>query len=236
MQQELILEYGIGMSVYIMMVLSFLPLVILLGIFCFAIPGFKLHYGLVATVVGLFSLIPIVIIQHFVLKLPVFTDNTLVAALITVLVFNGLIEETVKMFSLLILPHKKLNFATFFSLCIIVGLSLGCFETVIYLFSGYHNIEVRSLTAVVMHSLCCGLSGIYVWTWRNPVEKANGTKSPYVQPFVWAIILHGAYNFFAGFSGGFYWFSIVAIVLTALECRIWYRKVLGLDEATGTTP
>lgn len=229
MQQKLILEYGIGMSVYVMMGLSFLPLVILLGIFCFAIYGFKLRYGLVATLVGLFSLIPIVIIQHFVLKLPVFTDNTLIAVLITVMVFNGLIEETVKMFSLLILPHKKLNFATFFSLSIIAGLALGCFETVIYLFSGHHNVEVRTITAVAMHSLCCGLSGIYVWTWRNPVEKPNGTKAPYVQPFVWATVLHGVYNFFAGFSTSFWWFSIAAIILTALECRIWYRKANGSE-------
>jgi len=224
------------MSVYIMMALSFLPLVILLGFFCFAIPGFKFHYGLVATLVGLFSLIPIVIIQHFVLKLPVFTDNTLISALITVMVFNGLIEETVKMFSLLILPHKKLNFATFFSLSIIAGLALGCFETVIYLFSGHHNVEVRTVTAVAMHSLCCGLSGIYVWTWRNPVEKVSGKVAPMVAPFVWATVLHGVYNFFAGFSTSFWWFSIAAIALTALECRIWYRKALGLDEATGANP
>lgn len=218
------------MSIYVMMGLSFLPLVAFLVIFCLAVPGFKLRYGLASTLVGLFSLIPIVVVQYFVLKLPVFMDNSLLEALITVMVFNGLVEETVKMFSLLLLPHKKTGFGAFFAMSLVSGLSLGCFETVIYLFAGYQNIQLRSLTAVAMHSFCAGLSGIYVWTWRNPVERGGGKKIPLVMPFVLAVVLHGVYNFFAGFSGGFWWFSVVAILMAALECRIWYKKVAGDDE------
>lgn len=218
------------MSVYVMMGLSFVPLVAFFVIFCLAVPGFKLRYGLASTLVGLFSLIPIVVVQYFVLKLPDFTDHSLVEALVTVMVFNGLVEETVKMFSLLLLPHKKVGFGTFLAMSLISGLALGCFETVIYLFSGYQNVQLRSLTAVVMHSLCGGLSGIYVWTWRNPVERAPGKKVPLVMPFVLAVVLHGVYNFFAGFSGVFWWFSVVAILMAALECRIWYKKAAGDEE------
>ncbi len=217
------------MSVYAMMGLSFLPLVVFLVLFCLAVPGFKVRYGLASTLLGLLSLVPIVIIQNLVGGLPVFTANTMISALITVMVFNGLIEETVKMFSLLLLPHRKTGFAAFFAMAFICGLSLGCFETIIYLFSGYHNIETRTLTAVLMHSFCAGLSGIYVWTWRNPVEKPDGTRSPMVMPFVLSTLLHGVYNFFAGFGGWFYWFSIVAIIMSALECRIWFRRASGVD-------
>lgn len=217
------------MSVYAMMGLSFLPLVVFLVVFCLVVPGFKVRYGLASTLLGLLSLVPIVIIQNLVGGLPVFTANTMISALITVMVFNGLIEETVKMFSLLLLPHRKTGFAAFFAMAFICGLSLGCFETIIYLFSGYHNIETRTLTAVLMHSFCAGLSGIYVWTWRNPVEKPDGTRSPMVMPFVLSTLLHGVYNFFAGFGGWFYWFSIVAIIMSALECRIWFRRASGVD-------
>lgn len=217
------------MSVFVLMGLSFVPLVFFLVLFCLAVPGFKVCYGLGSTLVGLFSLIPIVVVQYFVLKLPDFTDHSLVEALVTVMVFNGLVEETVKMLSLLLLPHKKMGIGVFLAMSLISGLALGCFETVIYLFSGYQNIQIRSLTAVAMHSLCGGLSGIYVWTWRNPVEKAPGKKVPLVMPFVLAVVLHGVYNFFAGFSGGFWWFSVVAILMAALECRIWYRKAAGMD-------
>lgn len=217
------------MSVFVLMGLSFVPLVFFLVLFCLAVPGFKVRYGLGSTLVGLFSLIPIVILQYLVLKMPVFSKDTLLSVLITVMVFNGLVEEMVKMFSLLLLPHKKMGIGVFLAMSLISGLALGCFETVIYLFSGYQNIQIRSLTAVAMHSLCGGLSGIYVWTWRNPVKKAPGKKVPLVMPFVLAVVLHGVYNFFAGFSGGFWWFSVVAILMAALECRIWYRKAAGMD-------
>ena len=216
------------MSVYAMVGLSFLPLVIFLTIFRLAVSGFKVWYGLVATLVGLFSLVPIVIVQYFLLlQLPVFTDNTLMEMFLTVMVFNGLIEETVKMFTLVLLPHRKPGFSAFLAMTFMCGLALGCFETIIYLFSGYHNIETRTLTAVLMHSFCAILSGIYVWTWRHPVERADGGRAPMVMPFVLATILHGVYNFFAGIDGWLYWFSIVAIVMAALECRIWYHRALG---------
>lgn len=218
------------MSVYVMMGLSFLPLAAFLVIFCLAVPGFKLRYGLASTLVGLFSLIPIVVVQYFILRMPIFSGNTLLSALITVMVFNGLVEETVKMLSLLLLPHKKIGFGAFFAMSLVSGLTLGCFETVIYLFAGYQNIQIRSLTAVVIHSFCAGLSGIYVWTWRHPAERSGGKKGSLITPFVLAVVLHGAYNFFAGFSGIFWWFSVVAILMAALECRIWYKKVAGDDE------
>ena len=134
----MLLQYGIGMSVYVMMGLSFLPLILIFLIFAFSLPGFKIRYGLIAILLGLLSLIPIVIIQSIVRNIPVFTNTTLVSALITVMVFNGFIEESVKMLTLNLLPHKKTSFSTFFALSLMAGLDLGYFETVIYLFSGYH--------------------------------------------------------------------------------------------------
>ena len=225
----MLLQYGIGMSVYVMMGLSFLPLILIFLIFAFSLPGFKIRYGLIAILLGLLSLIPIVIIQSIVRNIPVFTNTTLVSALITVMVFNGFIEESVKMLTLNLLPHKKTSFSTFFALSLMAGLALGCFETVIYLFSGYHEVELRTVTAVAMHSLCTSLSGVFVWTWRNPVVTTDGKKKPFFQPYVWAVILHGSYNFFAGFSGFYRWFSVATIILTALECRIWFQKILNVN-------
>ena len=58
------------------------------------------------------------------------------------------------------------------------------------------------------------------------MERDGGKKVPLVMPFVLAVVLHGIYNFFAGFNGLFWWFSVVAILMAALECRIWYRQVV----------
>lgn len=222
------------MSVYVMMGLSFLPLILISVIFAFSLSGFKIRYGLVAILLGLLSLIPIVIIQSIVRNIPVFTNTTLVSALITVMVFNGFIEESVKMLILNLLPHKKTSFATFFALSFMAGLTLGCFETVIYLFSGYHEVELRTVTAVAMHCLCASLSGVSVWTWRNPVVTVDGRKKLFFQPYLWAVILHGSYNFFAGFSGFYRWFSIATIILTALECRIWFKKIQDWNSSTAS--
>ena len=91
------------------------------------------------------------------------------------------------------------------------GLALGCFESVIYLVSGYENIGLRLVTAVMLHTACAGLGGIFVWSVKNKRTK--------VLPFIFAIILHGVYNYFAGFSTSIRWFSIVIIVLAFIECR-----------------
>lgn len=204
------------MNIYVFILLCFVPLIICFTLFCIAIPGFKVRYGLWASLLGLLSLIPIAFVQFFILNLPIFTANTLISVLVTALIFNGLIEESLKMLCMLFLPFKKVGFPAFFTMSMLSGLALGCFETVVYLFAGHQEIGIRLVTAVMIHMLCAGLSGIYVWTFKS--------KKPRTTPFVFAAVLHGIYNFFAGFSGNYRWFSVLAIVMAALECRIWYMK------------
>ena len=215
------------MSLVLSIGLCILLPAIFLGIFCIAVPEFKFRWGLWSAVTGLFSLIPITFIQFFILSLPIFTAQTIGAVLVTAIIFNGLIEETVKMLCMLLLPYKKQSFPAFFCQTLICGLSLGCFETIIYLFAGFQEIGLRLVTAVVIHTFCAGLSGCYLWSFRK--------KSPRTMPFVYAAALHGVYNFFAGFTGFFWWFSVLAILLTLLECRIWYQKIM-LPPATAKSP
>ncbi len=213
-----------GMNLYVSLLLCFVPLIAFFIIFCAAVPGFKMRYGIWAALLGLLSVIPIAFVQFFVLSLPVFTANTLAAVLITALIFNGLIEESIKMLCMLFLPAKKTPFSVFFTMALFCGLSLGCFEAVIYLIAGYHQIGLRLVTAVIIHMLCAGLSGVYVWSFRK--------KRTRTLPFVYAAALHGIYNFFAGFSGGYRWFAVIAILFAAVECRIWYTKTLSAQNGT----
>ena len=209
--------YVYYMMLYVYMGLCFVPVIALFSIFCIFVPGFKIRHGLISTLLGLFALLPITVVQYFILNLPIFSGNTLLSVLVTALIFNGLIEESTKMTCMLFLPKKNISFQTFFAMSILAGLSLGAFETLIYLFSGFHNVGIRTITALLVHTFCAGLSGIFLWTLRN---KPTNT---YI--FVVAVVLHGIYNFFAGFSGGFKWFSVIAIFLAAIECRIWYVKI-----------
>ena len=196
--------------------MCFLPLLLCFFICCVSVVGFKFRYGLWYSFLGLISVIPIALVQFFILNLPIFTANTLISVLVTAMIFNGLVEESLKMISMFFLPSKKVDFPVFFSMALLTGLALGCFETVIYLFAGQQEIGLRMITAVLIHTFCAGLSGCYVWFFRK--------RQPKNTPFIFAALLHGAYNFFAGFSGSYRWFAILAIIMAGLECRIWYVK------------
>ena len=45
--------------------------------------------------------------------------------------------------------------------------------------------------------------------------------------FVLAVLLHGIYNYFAGFKmdSMFFWFSLVVVLVAVVECRIRYREM-----------
>jgi len=202
---------------FLLILTCFIPTILFFLIFLFAIKDFKIRYGLLSIFLGLLCLIPIAILQYFLIKFSIFNANTLFSALITALFFNSLVEETMKMFAIQLFPAKKLNIQVFFAMALLTGLALGCFESIIYLLGGQQQIWQRIITAVLLHASCAGLSSIAVWS----SKQGKGKKTP----FILAILLHGIYNFFAGFSGGFWWFSIVAILLTVLECRIWYKKI-----------
>ena len=217
------------MNIFALFALSFLPLVVVFFLFVILVPGQKkVRYGILACILGLFAVVPTSLVQHFILNLPIFTASTVVNLLVTAIIFNGLIEESVKMFFLSFLPFKKLNLSFYFCCALLAGMTLGSFESIIYVvkkISGaaeplgtqavLNLLVARAFTSVLIHTFCAGLSGLYLWMFKK--------KQTHVLPFVWAVLLHGVYNFFAGFSNNFYWFAVIAILLAILECRIWYK-------------
>jgi hypothetical protein len=96
------------MNIFALFALSFLPLVVVFFLFVILVPGQrKVRYGILACILGLFAVVPTSLVQHFILNLPIFTASTVVNLLVTAIIFNGLIEESVKMFFLSFLPFKK---------------------------------------------------------------------------------------------------------------------------------
>ena len=224
------------MNILAFYALCFIPLVALFLIFTIVIDGLKLRYGLFACVLGLVAVLPIAFVQYFVLNLPIFNTETFMSLLITAVLFNGVIEESLKMLFMLLLPQKKMPRAAFFCCALLFGLALGTFESIIYLVRSVQNsslpvglaaasklVLLRMGTAVLIHTFCAGLSGLYIWSFKNHASHAA--------PFIYAALLHGVYNFFAGFASNYRYFSIIAILFTLLECRIWYR-VLTKEESS----
>ncbi len=131
------------------------------------------------------------------------------------LFFTALIEELVKTLSLYLLPRKKLTLQSFFPLAIIVGVTLGSFETIAYQTTAWQSILLRTVTAVLLHAVCTGLASFFVWTRQRNTKKTS--------PLAMAIIIHTSYNYFASFTGMFLqWFMLVCIALGIVLCSIQY--------------
>ena len=152
-----------------------------------------------------------------------FASVNLPGRLIKGLLINGIIEESAKMAFLFLLPAKKSKLSAFFSYAVLCGLTLGCLETLIYLIYGNRSITLRLFTAVVMHTFCAGLSGLFVYCIKRRQELAD--KSLLWLPFALAVLFHGLYNYFAGIYGTLHYFAYAVIAATILECKLRYQSV-----------
>ncbi|WP_407397958.1 PrsW family glutamic-type intramembrane protease [Treponema sp.] len=196
-----------------------LPLLAVFACMLILVKEFKFLSGVFSILLGLFAVVPIAAIQFTIDYYHLVSANSLSQVLLKSLLINGVVEETIKMLLLFTLS-KKHNLSSFFACALLSGLALGCFESLVYLVSGIQNIGLRMLTAVVIHTTCAGLSGLFVYSIKNESTK--------VLSFVLAVLLHGIYNYFAGFKmdSFFFWFSLVVVLVALVECRIRYRALV----------
>ena len=224
--------------------LCFLPLIIAILIFSTAFK-LKLFHQLIAVLLGLAAVLPISVIQYFMPAIPGLNLSLVLRALLKSLLLYGLVEELFKTLVIFILPHKLYDSdlendasengrLSFLLLAFVTGLSLGCFESVVYYFDHlqiansrgatllYGQIAVRIFTADIIHITCTGLCGLFVYSCRN--------KPRHLSCLVAAVFLHGIYDFFAGFSNGLRWFALAVVLMSIAECRIKYTSLKNVDK------
>lgn len=200
--------------------ICFVPLLIMAAVFLLTMKNLKVLQVLTAILSGLLALIPIAAIQYYGAKLPFLAANTLLNMVLVAFILNGLVEEGLKSVSMLLMPWKKTDLPTFTAAAILQGFALGSFEAVIYLLTGNHDISLRLATAAVIHALCAGLSGLFIWTVHQ--------KQTRVRPLIAAILIHGIYNYFAG-STQFWWLSIITILYAVIRLRFFYQQIKNPD-------
>ena len=204
------------MNLFASIGICLVPLFLLSIVFLLCIKKLSVLHFLLSIFLGLFAIIPVTVIQFFLMKLPIFTAENLLSVFVITFIFNGLIEESLKMTSGFFLPFKKMSFGSFIACGIIIGCAFGTFENIVYLVSGAKNISLRFFTSLVIHCCCAGLSSIYVWSFKN--------KNPKIFCFILAVLLHGLYNFFAG-SEKFWWLSIVTIIYAIVKVKFSFDKI-----------
>lgn len=218
------------MNVYIALVLCFLPLILSFVLFklCSKI---KISTELIASLAALFCVLPASFIQFLLVYYShdkgAF-DTQIVPLFFKCLVFNGLVEEGVKLLFLLFIPRKNTKFSHYFIAAVLFGIAFGCFESVIYFLKHlqsakangaqliYHLIFLRMGSAVLVHTFCSALIGIFIWSCKE--------KHVDVLSLIFPVVLHGLYDFFLNFTNWIQWFSIAAILIIILEARIRYEK------------
>ena len=208
------------MNIFLAITICLIPIITSLICLKLLMEDFKILHGTLGCVLGLLTIVPIVSIQAILTNTGKFSADTLTGKFFEDLFINGMIEELFKMALLFILPVTKMSMASFFACSVLSGLTLGCFETLVYLVSGGVSLlGQRLLTAVVIHSCCAGLSGLFVFNAKWRAFK--------ILPFIMAVALHGLYDYFAGFKTDtpFYYFSFAVILIAIVECRIRYRAM-----------
>lgn len=205
------------MDITFHIILCFIPLLLVITVFKFIFSKLNISSVLVSVILGFLAVIPIAAIQFFISSNFFIIPSTLSGILIKNIFINGLIEESIKMAFLFFLSSKKRSFQVFFVCSLICGFAMGSFENIVYLTTGIAKTAMlRLFTAIIIHGCCTGLCGIFVYFMKN--------KNPIFFPFLMAIVLHGVYNYFAGFKSStpFFYFSIAVVFYSIVECRIRY--------------
>lgn len=201
----------------------FVPLLVIFALFYLFVPELKLSSAILSVLAGFLAILPVGALNIYVFPFLGFTSDTLSAVLLQDLVLNGFVEELFKMLFILMLIPKTDDFRAFFFCSLLAGLSVGCFELLVYYPSWSENIHLklilRTCTAVMLHAFCAGLSGIFVFSvWKK-------LRQPLA--FIFAVVFHGVYNYFAGFrlNVPFFYFSFIVLFFAAIECRIRFVRL-----------
>ena len=92
----------------------------------------------------------------------------------------------------------------------------------------YLPIFLRIFTSDIIHLTCTGLSGLFIWSCRVREDDKKG--GPKFSILITAVLLHGFYDFFAGFTNNLRWFSAAVILLALVECRIKYTSLQNSEK------
>ena len=168
---------------------------------------------------GLLAVIPSVVFQ--LLVPPLSFSNPFLILLHGIFVI-GLIEEGSKALAFYLFPLKFLDAKKVFLYGFFLGLSFGLFELVVYFVSGVGAIGLRFFTAVFFHAFSAVLDCFFIYSLKQ--------KQRWFFPFVFSVVMHGLYNFFASFTDFFWSFSIVVLVFVGLQSFYVYDRFCKVEK------
>ncbi len=213
------------MSVYAPIILCFVPFATMFVLFAILVPKISVAKEFVASFAGLLALIPIALAQFLIPGMRLFGQSRAISIMLYSIVFLGLVEECFKALMLFMVGAKGERLGVWFCLSLLAGMIFGCFESVIYFLQDFQNIGhgvtlnliyLRMFTAVLVHTLCSGLGGFFVFYQKN--IRAN------IWPLFTAVVIHGLYDYFVSFNSPLKYFSVAVILFAAMKCRVYFSR------------
>ena len=128
------------MNLYALLGISFIPAALFFALSVILNKNLKIRYCFLSVLLALLTVIPTSFVQFYVLNLPLFTSYTFASVMITAVFFNGLIEESMKMLFSRLIPQKNQVLSAFFCCIVLYGLTVGGFESVVYIVKKFQEI------------------------------------------------------------------------------------------------
>ncbi len=188
---------------------------------------------------GILSILPVLIIELILQAMhQTMGMSPLGQALIQAFVVAALTEESMKLLVVRGYAWKQAAFDEVMDgivYAVVASLGFAVFENIMYVLNGGISTAIlRAVTAVPMHALAAGIMGYYVGLAHFDPEHSRGQIW---QGLIWAVLVHGAYDFFLFIMpvwGAWWGLMIVPIlVLSFLTLKRLIRQALQMDLQAG---
>ena len=190
--------------------------------------GRSVLYGFLATV-------PAAALE-FVVQLPARVMPGIMAAAWTAFATAALVEEGVKYFFLKRALYRQAAFdevldGIVYAVCVSLGFAFA--ENLMYGMGGGWVLFVRAFTAVPMHAVATGIMGYWLGVSKFERDPALATADR-KRGFLYALAIHGLYDFLLFTRSAFSVLSIVVLVAGALHLSRLVKKAKAADDMVAT--
>jgi len=178
-----------------------------------------------AFVIGFFAVIPAAVLEILLADFSVHFRG-IGYNIFRAFVVAAAVEEGVKLIAVRLFLFNNRHFneiADGILYTIAASLGFAFFENILYSFGSPIIIIIRGITAVPLHASASGILGYYLG-----IARTTGKKNLFIG-LLWAILVHGCYNFLL-FTGS--WLAVFVIPLLAaaiFALTRLYKKAQRLD-------
>jgi len=221
------------MNNYIPFIFAIIPSILLVRYFYLKDVNKPEPVGLIIKIflAGFICTIPVVFIETIVDAIVQSFDFTLLIYIFfQAFIVAGLCEETMKLMVIKLFVYNNKYFNERMDgivYTIVASLGFACLENIMYVSDGGLPIAlIRSFTAVPLHAFCSGIMGYYIG--KAKFSKTN-SKEYILKGLIYAILIHGSYNFVL-FIGGIYSLIIIPIlVMSYKKLRLYIDMAIKED-------